>query len=226
MGSVPEASAIGRWVGYLVLAVFAVVAAAMLTVGVAVIAVDFLGGGRSATVAIAGASLAMAGATVGLLVGSAVAAWYFRGQVVETRRASHAALRPLVTFDGVVAGSLRVRLAEDGDISLRIKNVGVGPALDVAVRAWDGYDYEGSPLDAAAERLDTAPPTRKGGPEILAAGETVEVLLFPPGDLPAETRAAGPIHLRITYADVFGNEFAVPAEGEPPFLARFVRAPI
>ena len=74
------------------------------------------------------------------------------------------------------------------------------------------------------ESLETAPATRSGGPEILASGETVEVL--PLGDRPAETRAAGPIHLRITYADVFGNEFAVPAEGEPPFQARFVRAPV
>ena len=222
----PEAPAIGRRAGYVVLAVLAVVAAAMLTGGVAVIAVDFLGGGRSAAVATAGASLAMAGATVGLLVGSAVAAWYFRGQVVETRRASHAALRPLVTFDDVVAGSLRVRLGEDGEISLRIKNVGVGPALDIGVRAWDGYDYDGSPLDGAAESLDTAPATRSGGPETLAPGEAVELLLFPPGDRPAETRAAGPIHLRMTYDDVFGNQFAIPPEGEPPFRARFVRAPV
>ena len=109
---------------------------------------------------------------------------------------------------------------------MRIKNVGVGPALEICVWARDGYDSEGSPLDAAAQSLDTAPATRRGGPEILAPGETVEVLLLPLGDRPAETRAAGPIHLRITYADVFGNEFAVPAEGEPPFQARFVRAPV
>ena len=82
-----------RAIAWACVLVVAGVALFMLVAGVAVVSEDFFIGGRSAEVASAGASLAMAGATIGLILGSFLAAWYLRLQVMDARRSSEATLR-------------------------------------------------------------------------------------------------------------------------------------
>ncbi len=218
--------------------VVAGVALVMLGGGVVVLVVDFFTGGRSAQVVTAGASLAMAGATIGLLVGSFLAAWYLRLQVREAARLSEAALReaqhtreallrPALIFPDLRGGSLNVRPGEDDEFSLQLRNVGAGPALDVRVLAWDRHNYDGSPLGRDEDGLKGAPPTHRSGPDMLGPGDSIEVLLWATNSRRAEgSRPSGPLHLRITCVDVFGNAFSTPAEGEPPLGARFVRRPV
>lgn len=219
--------AIGVWVGWPLLGGLAVLGAVLLIAGLVTVVEDFFTGSRSAGVASAGASLVVAGATIGLVAGSAVAARYFHGQVLETRRAGHAALRPVLAFDGMTAGSLRVRPGEDEEICVRVMNVGPGPALDVRVVGWDRHNCDGASLDGDGESLDSAAPTHEGGPEVLGSGESKEVVLrASKARRRQEPRASGPLHLRVTYSDVFGNEFALPPAGDAPFRARFERLPV
>ena len=236
--------------------VVAGVALFMLVAGVAVVAEDFFIGGRSAKVATAGASLAMAGATIGLILGSFLAAWYLRLQVLDARRASEAtlreakdsreatlwearesrevtlreakesreaSLRPVLVFQDAAGGNLRVSLSEFDDTFLRIRNVGPGPARDVYVHAWDRHDYDRDPLDPGGEPLDAAAPTYRGGPELIGSGDDTAVFVSRFPSRAQEIRPTGPLYLRITYKDVFGNEFATPPQSAPQFQALFVR---
>ena len=247
--------------------VVAGVALFMLVAGVAVVVEDFFIGGRSAKVATAGASLAMAGATIGLILGSFLATWYLRLQVLDARRASEAtlreprdsreatlrearesrevtlrearesrevtlreakesreaSLRPVLVFQDAAGGNLRVSLSEFDDTFLRIRNVGPGPARDVYVHAWDRHDYDRDPLDPGGEPLDAAAPTYRGGPELIGSGDDTAVFVSRFPSRAQEIRPTGPLYLRITYKDVFGNEFATPPQSAPQFQALFVR---
>lgn len=210
----------------------------MLAAGIVVVAEDYLIGARSPAVTTAGSSLALAGATVGLLLGSFLAAWYLRLQVREARRLSEAALReaeqsretllrPVLVFANLRGGFLNVPLGEDDEFMLLIRNVGPGPALNMRVLAWDRHDYDGTPLDPGGEDLEGSPPTHESGPDVLGPGDAIEVLLWPMGSRRAEPpRPSGSVHLRITYLDVFGNAFSTPAVDDPAVGARWARRPL
>ena len=129
----------------------------------------------------------------------------------------------MLVFQDAAGGILQVSPSGLDDALLRIRNVGPGPARDVYVHAWDRHDYDRYPLDSGGEPLDAAAPTLRGGPEILGPGDDTEVFVLPVPARAQEIRPVGPIYLRITYKDVFGNEFATPAQGAPQCNATFVR---
>lgn len=215
----------------------AAVALVMLVAGIVVVAEGFFVGDRSPAVTTAGSSLALAGATVGLLLGSFLAAWYLRLQVREARRLSEAALleaeqsretllRPVPVFADVRGGSLNVGIGDDDEYSLTIRNVGPGPALNMQALGWDRHDDDGTPLDPQGENLEDSAPTHQSGPDVLGPGDSIEVLLWPTSRRRTERpRPSGPLHLRIICLDVFGNAFSTPATDEPALRVRFVRRP-
>ena len=129
----------------------------------------------------------------------------------------------MLVFQCAKGGILHVSLSGFDDALVRIRNIGSGPALDVYVNAWDRHDYDRYPLDSGGEPLDAAAPTLRGGPEILGPGDDTEVFFLPVPARAQEIRPTGPLYLRITYKDVFGNEFATPPQSAPQFQALFVR---
>ena len=141
----------------------------------------------------------------------------------EARESREASLRPVLVFQDAAGGNLQVLLSVLDDTLLRIGNVGPGPALDVYVHGWDRHDYDGDPLDPGGEPLDAAVPTYRGGPEVIEPGDDTAVFVSRFPSHAQEIRPTGLLHLRITYKDVFGNEFATPRQSAPQFQALFVR---
>ena len=223
---------IGKWAGWLlgaVVTVVTVVAAGLVVCGGLAI---IFGDNRTPEVVSAGSSLVVAGATLGLLVGSVLAAWYLWRQVAETRRAGQNTLRPVVslvdawTYD---YGNTRVW---DRPLRVRLQNIGPGPAISIDVQGWRraGKPSEPDPTDegfgaflqSEGERLPAAPAIH-AHVAALASGRARTVTLEDDDALMGDPLPPswGRLHYRITYRDIYERTFVTPHKDELPAVRSF-----
>ena len=171
-------------------------------------------------------------ATFGLVAGSAVAAWYFHRQTVETKELRTTTLRPKIVITKVERARykrhvLDVELSAGVTVEVELNNLGVGPALEIEMEAGACYHFAGawgflthhgcSPPTFPVFPLPLGSPHRH-----LAAGRsrTESLMLIAGPD--REALEMGVLHYRLSYVDVFGNRFTEQSPlPESPFVARW-----